>query len=121
MLRLRHRAKPYAQLGTGAYNLVTRAACPLESRGQVRMCREGVDVVTGTPARIIDFVQSGKLDLSAVRFFVLDEADRLLDTGSADTIMKLWRLFPKQRVGVHRMQVRPAIVGLEWQISMARF
>jgi ATP-dependent RNA helicase DDX1 len=85
------------------------------------MCREGVDVVTGTPARIIDFVQSGKLDLSAVRFFVLDEADRLLDTGSADTIMKLWRLFPKQRVGVHRMQVRPAIVGLEWQISMARF
>jgi len=69
------------------------------------MCREGVDVVTGTPARVIDFVESGKLDLSAVRFFVLDEADRLLDTGSSDAILKLWRLFPKQRVGVHRTQV----------------
>lgn len=64
-------------------------------------------MVTGTPARVIDFVQSGKLDLSAVRFFVLDEADRLLDTGSSDAILKLWRLFPKQHVGVHRMQVKP--------------
>ena len=38
-------------------------------------------LVTGTPGRIIDFVESGKLDVSGVRFFVLDEADRLLDTG----------------------------------------
>jgi len=70
---------------------------------QVKACREGVDVVTGTPARIIDFVESGKLDLSLVRFFVLDEADRLLDTNSAECIMKLWRLFPKGK-GVTRLQ-----------------
>lgn len=61
-------------------------------------------MVTGTPARIIDFVESGKLDLSLVRFFVLDEADRLLDTNSAECIMKLWRLFPKGK-GVTRLQV----------------
>ncbi|KAK3266867.1 hypothetical protein CYMTET_24541, partial [Cymbomonas tetramitiformis] len=77
----------------------------MDSGAQSRACRDGVDVVTGTPARIIDFAESGKLDLSKVRFFVLDEADRLLDTGSLDSIMKLYRLFPKQQQGSSRLQV----------------
>ena len=38
-------------------------------------------MVSGTPGRVLDLARGGKLSLSAVQFFVLDEADRLLDTG----------------------------------------
>lgn len=55
----------------------------------------------------MDFVESGKLVLSSVKFFVLDEADRLLDTGNQDTIMKLFSRFPKAGMGVARLQVQP--------------
>lgn len=54
--------------------------------------------------RIIDFVETGKLVLGAVKYFVLDEADRLLDTGNQDTIMKLFSHFPKAGTGVSRLQ-----------------
>ena len=57
--------------------------------------------------RIMDFVESGKLVLTGVKFFVLDEADRLLDTGNQQTIMKLFGRFPKAGQGVARLQVFP--------------
>jgi ATP-dependent RNA helicase DDX1 len=56
--------------------------------------------------RIMDFVESGKLVLGSVKFFVLDEADRLLDTGNQETIMKLYSRFPKAGSGVARLQVQ---------------
>ena len=68
--------------------------------------REGVDVVTGTPIRILDLAMSGKLDLSSVRYFVLDEADRLLDTGNQPTILKLFERLPKHAASsAQRLQV----------------
>lgn len=67
--------------------------------------REGVDIITGTPIRILELVQNGKLDVSQVRFFVLDEADRLLDTGNQPTIMKLFDRMPKHGKATHRLQV----------------
>lgn len=57
--------------------------------------REGVDIVTGTPIRVLELVQNGRLDLSAIRYFVLDEADRLLDTGNQAPILKLFERMPK--------------------------
>jgi len=77
----------------------------VDAGAQMRALRDGVDIVTGTPGRVIDFVESGKLDLSEVRFFVLDEADRLLDTGNQDAIMKLFQRFPKAGTGTYRLQV----------------
>lgn len=59
--------------------------------------------------RIMDFVESGKLVLSGVKFFVLDEADRLLDTGNQGTIMKLYNRFPKAGHGTQRLQVQPCM------------
>jgi ATP-dependent RNA helicase DDX1 len=44
------------------------------AKDQMRALAEGVDIVTGTPGRLDDFISTGKLDLSGVRFFVLDEA-----------------------------------------------
>lgn len=43
----------------------------------------------GTPGRVLDLVESGKMKLQDVQFFVLDEADRLLDTGNQQAITKL--------------------------------
>lgn len=55
--------------------------------------------------RILDLIESGKLPTDAIRFFVLDEADRLLDTGNTDAILKMYRRFPKAGAGTHRLQV----------------
>ena len=49
-----------------------------ETSSAARALREGVEIVTGTPGRIMDFVESGKLPLDQIKFFILDEADRLL-------------------------------------------
>jgi ATP-dependent RNA helicase DDX21 len=45
--------------------------------------RRGVDVVVGTPGRVKDFVERGSLDLSKLRFRVLDEADEMLNMGAS--------------------------------------
>ena len=53
---------------------------------QENALRRGVDVVVGTPGRLIDHLERGNLDLSAVQFAVLDEADEMLSVGFADAI-----------------------------------
>ena len=53
----------------------------------------------------MDFIESGKLATDAVKFFVLDEADRLLDSGSQDLVMKLFSKLPKAATGTQRLQV----------------
>jgi len=75
-----------------------------EAAAQARGMREGCDVVTGTPGRIIDFLESGKLVADRVRFFVLDEADRLIDN-DMDSINKLFKALPKSGAGINRLQV----------------
>ncbi|KAL0042243.1 hypothetical protein WJX77_007018 [Trebouxia sp. C0004] len=70
-----------------------------------RALQEGVDIITGTPGRVMDFVESGKLATDAVKFFVLDEADRLLDKGSQELVMKLFSKLPKAATGTQRLQV----------------
>ena len=64
---------------------------------QVEALREGVDVVVGTPGRLLDLVGQRRLDLSAVEVLVLDEADRMLDLGFLPDIERIIELVPKQR------------------------
>lgn len=54
----------------------------------------GADVIVATPGRLISHINMGNADLSQVSFFVLDEADRMLDMGFSDDIMKIARLLP---------------------------
>ncbi|GAB4816240.1 hypothetical protein N2152v2_003286 [Parachlorella kessleri] len=75
------------------------------ANAQLRALKEGVDIVTGTPGRIMDSMESGKLPTDSVKFFVLDEADRLLDTGNQEVIMKMFKRFPKAGTGLARLQV----------------
>jgi len=64
---------------------------------QKRGLTKGADVVIATPGRLISHIQMGYVDLSRVSFFVLDEADRMLDMGFYDDIMQIVKLLPKER------------------------
>ncbi|MCM1452051.1 MAG: DEAD/DEAH box helicase [Clostridium sp.] len=62
-----------------------------------RSLKMGADVVIATPGRLIAHLQMGGVDLSKVSFFILDEADRMLDMGFHDDIMQIVSHLPKQR------------------------
>ncbi|EEB73720.1 DEAD/DEAH box helicase [Thermococcus sp. AM4] len=64
---------------------------------QIRALERGVHVVVGTPGRVLDHLNRGTLDLSSVRFFVLDEADRMLDMGFVDDIEEIMRRAPEEK------------------------
>ncbi|PLW66382.1 hypothetical protein C0036_23065, partial [Streptomyces sp. DJ] len=64
---------------------------------QVEALKKGVDVVVGTPGRLLDLAGQRKLDLSAVRVLVLDEADEMLDLGFLPDVERIIELLPAKR------------------------
>ncbi|MFI3290083.1 MAG: DEAD/DEAH box helicase [Rikenellaceae bacterium] len=64
---------------------------------QRRGLDNGADVVIATPGRLLAHLEGGQIDLSEVRHFILDEADRMLDMGFFDDIMKVVNRMPKER------------------------
>ena len=64
---------------------------------QVRDLNKGLDILVATPGRLLDLIGQGFIDLSNVEFFVLDEADRMLDMGFIRDIEKVLKLLPKKR------------------------
>ncbi len=64
---------------------------------QVQALRRGVDIVVATPGRLLDLIQQGHCDLSAVRHVVLDEADRMLDMGFMPDIKRIISYVPERR------------------------
>lgn len=53
---------------------------------QIRELRDGTDILVATPGRLIDFLNSKLITLKAVKYFILDEADRILDLGFSDQL-----------------------------------
>src|SRR5665811_1127869 len=64
---------------------------------QITALKKGVQVVVGTPGRILDHLGRGTLDLSEVKMLVLDEADMMLDMGFIPDIRRILRQCPKER------------------------
>ena len=64
---------------------------------QQRGLKMGADVVIATPGRLIAHMQMGNVDLSKVSYFILDEADRMLDMGFYDDIMQIVTKLPRER------------------------
>lgn len=62
---------------------------------ELKSMKSGVDVIIATPGRLISHISLGNVDLGKVSFFVLDEADRMLDMGFSDDIMKIASQLPK--------------------------
>ena len=68
----------------------------------------GADVVIATPGRLLAHINLGYVNLSRVSFFVLDEADRMLDMGFYDDIMQIVKLLPAERQTVMFSATMPA-------------
>ncbi len=64
---------------------------------QVDRIKKGIHILVATPGRLLDLIQQGYISLNAIKMFVLDEADRMLDMGFINDIKKLLKLLPEQR------------------------
>jgi ATP-dependent RNA helicase DeaD len=64
---------------------------------QIDALRKGVHIVVATPGRLLDHMRQGTIDLSRVRFAVLDEADRMLDMGFIDDVRAILGQTPRDR------------------------
>jgi ATP-dependent RNA helicase RhlE len=79
--------------------------------GQVQRMRGGADIVVGTPGRICDLMATGELRLNEVGYFVLDEADRMLDLGFIRDIRRIVAALPAQRQSALFSATMPPEVG----------
>ena len=80
---------------------------------QVNALKTGVDVVVGTPGRLLDLANQGHLDLGHVRILVLDEADEMLDLGFLPDVEKIIGQTPELRQTMLFSATMPAaVVGL---------
>lgn len=65
--------------------------------GQEKLLKYGVDILVATPGRLLDLSIQGYIDLRSLEFFVLDEADRMLDMGFINDVKKVINLIPSVR------------------------
>ncbi|CAL9522474.1 DEAD-box ATP-dependent RNA helicase CshA [Streptomyces sp. enrichment culture] len=80
---------------------------------QVDALQKGVDVVVGTPGRLLDLAGQKKLDLSHIRTLVLDEADEMLDLGFLPDVEKIINMLPAKRQTMLFSATMPgAVIGL---------
>ncbi|GAB7027202.1 DEAD/DEAH box helicase [Geotalea toluenoxydans] len=66
-------------------------------QAQIERLHRGVDIVVATPGRLLDHAERGTVNLSRIKFLVLDEADRMLDLGFIDDIQKVAEYLPEKR------------------------
>ena len=64
---------------------------------QITSLRQGVDIISATPGRLLDHVYSGRIDFVDLQVVVLDEADRMLDMGFMPDIQKILKMLPVAR------------------------
>jgi ATP-dependent RNA helicase RhlE len=69
----------------------------VKQRAQTQALQQGVDVLIATPGRLLDLMNQGYISLKAIKYFVLDEADRMLDMGFVHDIKKIIAHLPTQR------------------------
>ncbi len=69
---------------------------------QAAVLAEGIDIIVATPGRLLDHLSRGNLQLNALDFLVLDEADRMLDLGFKDDINKILKALPKTAMNKKR-------------------
>ncbi len=70
--------------------------------------QKGADIVIATPGRLISHINLGNIDLSRVSFFVLDEADRMLDMGFCDDILQIAKNMPSSKQTIMFSATMPA-------------
>ncbi|MBW2960494.1 DEAD/DEAH box helicase [Mesonia aestuariivivens] len=89
----------------------------VKQASQVRTLKNGVDVLTATPGRLLDLINQGFVSLKNVNHFVLDEADQMLDMGFVHDIKKLLKKLPQERQSLFFSATMPkSIIDLSKQI-----
>ncbi len=84
---------------------------------QTAALRRGVDILVATPGRLLDLMQQGFISLSAIEYFILDEADHMLDMGFIHDIRKIIAKLPEKRQSLFFSATMPAnIVSLSHKI-----
>ncbi|MFI0983011.1 DEAD/DEAH box helicase [Streptomyces sp. NPDC021093] len=80
---------------------------------QVEALKKGVDIIVGTPGRLLDLAGQKKLDLSHIRALVLDEADEMLDLGFLPDVERIMNMLPAKRQTMLFSATMPgAVIGL---------
>ena len=69
----------------------------VSQHSQVQNIRRGVDILVATPGRLLDLMQQGHISLRDIQFFVLDEADRMLDMGFVHDVKRIIAKLPAKR------------------------
>ncbi|NDU98072.1 DEAD/DEAH box helicase [Spirosoma terrae] len=69
----------------------------VSQHGQVNTLKSGIDILTATPGRLLDLMSQGLVSLRDIQFFVLDEADRMLDMGFIHDVKKVIARLPERR------------------------
>jgi len=84
---------------------------------QTTILKKGVDILVATPGRLLDLMNQGYISLQDVKYFVLDEADRMLDMGFINDIKKILAKLPKRRQSLFFSATMPNnIITLSQQI-----
>ncbi|MDR2111184.1 MAG: DEAD/DEAH box helicase [Spirochaetaceae bacterium] len=106
-------SREIASLVSGPFPRITAVYGGASMRNQIRDLKVGTEIVVGTPGRIMDLMERKVLDLSAVDWFVLDEADEMLDMGFFEDVEKIMgALKPERRVALFSATMPPAILGI---------
>ena len=69
----------------------------VNQRPQVDMLHKGIDILVATPGRLLDLMNQGHIHLDKIQYFVLDEADRMLDMGFIHDIKRILPKLPKEK------------------------
>lgn len=75
---------------------------------QVQALQRGIDILVATPGRLLDLIQQQYIKLSGLEYFVLDEADRMLDMGFIHDVRKVVKLLPERRQNLFFSATMPA-------------
>ncbi|PKK96400.1 MAG: DEAD/DEAH box helicase [Tenericutes bacterium HGW-Tenericutes-3] len=69
----------------------------VSQKPQTEALRKGIDILVATPGRLLDLANQGFIDFTKLEYFVLDEADRMLDMGFVKDVERIIKLIPKKR------------------------
>ncbi|KVI04039.1 DEAD-box ATP-dependent RNA helicase 53, mitochondrial-like [Cynara cardunculus var. scolymus] len=105
--------KEFYEAAPNLYTLCVYGGVPIQR--QMSTLDHGVDVIVGTPGRVIDLIKRGSLKLSEVKFAVLDEADQMLNVGFADDVETIFEHLPRERQSMMFSATMPS-----WIVKLVR-
>ena len=89
----------------------------VKQHAQVREIQRGIDILVATPGRLLDLIGQGYISLDRIEYFVLDEADHMLDMGFIHDIRRIIKLLPQRRQSLFFSATMPKeIVSLSKKI-----